>query len=109
MRVNLNISAYILFALFDHVVLLFPQLSECWVLHSTPEYARDVIARTGFQKPSSETLTQVAEELFQEFQSTKLGIPQAFFMKAHRWLVSNRTYTYALLVSDFVSCMHSFI
>lgn len=59
--------------------------SECWVLHSTPEYARDVIARTGFQKPSSETLTQVAEELFQEFQSTKLGIPQAFFMKAHRW------------------------
>nr|XP_016454210.1 PREDICTED: renalase-like [Nicotiana tabacum] len=59
--------------------------SECWVLHSTAEYARDVIAKTGLQKPSSATLTKVAEDLFQEFQSTKLNIPQAFFKKAHRW------------------------
>ncbi|KAM3286912.1 renalase isoform X2 [Capsicum chacoense] len=59
--------------------------SECWVLHSTAEYAQDVIAQTGLQKPSSATLAKVAEELFQEFQSTKLGIPPAFFKKAHRW------------------------
>ncbi|KAG5578814.1 hypothetical protein H5410_049441 [Solanum commersonii] len=60
--------------------------SERWVLHSTAEYAQDVIAQTGLQKPSSATLTKVAEELFQEFQSTKLSIPQAFFKKAHRCL-----------------------
>ncbi|KAK4723310.1 hypothetical protein R3W88_026089 [Solanum pinnatisectum] len=59
--------------------------SERWVLHSTAEYAQDVIAQTGLQKPSSATLTKVAEELFQEFQSTKLSISQAFFKKAHRW------------------------
>ncbi|XP_059282748.1 uncharacterized protein LOC132036424 [Lycium ferocissimum] len=59
--------------------------SECWVLHSTPEYAQDVVAQTGLQKPSSATLAKVAEELFQEFQSTQLSIPHAFFKKAHRW------------------------
>ncbi|KAJ8534388.1 hypothetical protein K7X08_016116 [Anisodus acutangulus] len=62
--------------------------SESWVLHSTAEYAQDVISQTGLQKPSSATLAKVAEEVFQEFQSTKLSIPQAFFKKAHRWLVS---------------------
>lgn len=59
--------------------------SERWVLHSTANYARGVIAQTGLQKPSSATLTKVAEELFQEFQSIGLNIPQPFFMKAHRW------------------------
>ncbi|XP_034902887.1 uncharacterized protein [Populus alba] len=59
--------------------------SERWVLHSTANYARGVIAQTGLQKPSSATLTKVAEELFQEFQSIGLNIPRPFFMKAHRW------------------------
>jgi predicted NAD/FAD-dependent oxidoreductase len=61
--------------------------SERWVLHSTANYARGIIAQTGLQKPSSATLTKVAEELFQEFQSIGLNIPRPFFMKAHRWLV----------------------
>ncbi|KAF9667017.1 hypothetical protein SADUNF_Sadunf16G0289100 [Salix dunnii] len=59
---------------------------ERWVLHSTANYASGVIAQTGLQKPSSATLTKVAEELFREFQSIGLNIPQPFFMKAHRWL-----------------------
>ncbi|KAM1792058.1 hypothetical protein ACFX12_035955 [Malus domestica] len=59
--------------------------SERWVLHSTMEYAQSVIAQTGLQKLSNATLTKVAEELFQEFQSMGLNIPHAFFKKAHRW------------------------
>ncbi|KAL0328626.1 UNVERIFIED_CONTAM: hypothetical protein Scaly_2295200 [Sesamum calycinum] len=59
--------------------------SERWVLHSTAEYAEQIISQTGFQKPSPALLTKVAEELFQEFRSTGLGISQPFFMKAHRW------------------------
>uniref|UniRef100_A0A2P2PJY8 Amine oxidase domain-containing protein n=1 Tax=Rhizophora mucronata TaxID=61149 RepID=A0A2P2PJY8_RHIMU len=59
--------------------------SDLWVLHSTTKYARGIIAQTGLQKPSSEILTKVAEELFQEFQSTGLNISQPFFRKAHRW------------------------
>lgn len=58
---------------------------ESWVLHSTSEYAKDIIAQTGLQKPSNATLTKVAEDLLQEFQSTGFNIPQPFFMKAHRW------------------------
>ncbi|RWW86258.1 hypothetical protein BHE74_00004973, partial [Ensete ventricosum] len=37
--------------------------SECWVLHSTAEYAQGVIARTGLKKLSSDALSKVAEEL----------------------------------------------
>lgn len=59
--------------------------SERWVLHSTDEYAKGIIAQSGLQKPSKETLLKVAGELFQEFQSSGLDIPQPFFMKAHRW------------------------
>ncbi|KAF8413509.1 hypothetical protein HHK36_001499 [Tetracentron sinense] len=59
--------------------------SECWVLHSTPEYAKGIISKTGLQKPSNTTLTEVAEELLEEFRRTGLNIPQPFFMKAHRW------------------------
>ncbi|KAG9439652.1 hypothetical protein H6P81_019817 [Aristolochia fimbriata] len=59
--------------------------SECWVLHSTSEYAEGIIRQTGLQKPSHSTLTKVAEDIFKEFQSTGLDIPQPFFMKAHRW------------------------
>lgn len=62
--------------------------SERWVLHSTMEYARGVIAQIGLQKPSSSTLAKVAEELFEEFQRTGLTISKPFFKKAHRWLVS---------------------
>ncbi|KAJ1430707.1 hypothetical protein SESBI_07532 [Sesbania bispinosa] len=59
--------------------------SERWVLHSTAEYAQDIIAQTGLKKPSETTLNKVAEELFQEFQRTGLNISQPFFKKAHRW------------------------
>ncbi|ONK65208.1 uncharacterized protein A4U43_C07F34790 [Asparagus officinalis] len=62
-----------------------PPNSECWVLHSTAEYAASVIARTGLRKLSNETLAKVAQELFQEFLASGLNIPQPFFMKAHRW------------------------
>ncbi|GLT53927.1 hypothetical protein SLA2020_271610 [Shorea laevis] len=59
--------------------------SERWVLHSTAEYANSIIAQTGLLKPSEATLTRVAEDLFDELQSTGLNIPQPFFKKAHRW------------------------
>ncbi|KAK9937584.1 hypothetical protein M0R45_014363 [Rubus argutus] len=59
--------------------------SERWVLHSTMEYAQRILAQTGLQKLSDETLTKVAEELFQELQSMGLDISQPFFKKAHRW------------------------
>ncbi|XP_057457870.1 uncharacterized protein LOC130748654 [Lotus japonicus] len=59
--------------------------SERWVLHSTAEYAQDIIAQTGLKKPSDITLSKVAEELFQEFQNTGLNISQPFFKRAHRW------------------------
>ncbi|KAL2331131.1 hypothetical protein Fmac_018712 [Flemingia macrophylla] len=59
--------------------------SERWVLHSTAEYAEDIIAQTGLKKPSDITLNKVAEQLFQEFQRTGLNISQPFFKKAHRW------------------------
>ena len=62
-----------------------PATSERWVLHSTMEYARGVVAQIGLQKPSSSTLAKVAEELFEEFQRTGLTISQPFFKKAHRW------------------------
>lgn len=52
------------------------------------EYAKGIVAQVGLQKPSSSTLVKVAEELFKEFQGTGLTIPQPFFKKAHRWLVS---------------------
>ncbi|XP_028081256.1 uncharacterized protein LOC114282720 isoform X1 [Camellia sinensis] len=59
--------------------------SEHWVLHSTDEYAKSVIAQMGLQKPSNAALTKVADELFQEFQNTGLNISKPFFKKAHRW------------------------
>ncbi|KAE9585076.1 putative amine oxidase, FAD/NAD(P)-binding domain-containing protein [Lupinus albus] len=59
--------------------------SERWVLHSTAEYAADIIAQTGLKKPSDITLNKVAEQLFQEFQSTGLNISQPFYKRAHRW------------------------
>ncbi|KAA8527147.1 hypothetical protein F0562_008624 [Nyssa sinensis] len=59
--------------------------SERWVLHSTEDFAKGIIAQAGLQKPSNATLTKVAEELFQEFQNTGFNIPQPFFKKAHRW------------------------
>ncbi|KAI4323157.1 hypothetical protein L6164_022786 [Bauhinia variegata] len=60
-------------------------MSERWVLHSTAEYAENIIAQTGLKKPSDTTLKKVADELFQEFQSSGLNIPQPIFKKAHRW------------------------
>ncbi|KAG8472290.1 hypothetical protein CXB51_034335 [Gossypium anomalum] len=59
--------------------------SERWILHSTTEYAKDVIAQSGLEKPSKETLSKVGNEMLQGFLSTGLSIPQPFFMKAHRW------------------------
>ncbi|KAG6494701.1 renalase-like [Zingiber officinale] len=57
---------------------------ECWVLHSTTEFADGVIARTGLKKLSSEALAKVAEELFHEFQATGIST-HPVFLKAHRW------------------------
>ncbi|KAF9609462.1 hypothetical protein IFM89_016461 [Coptis chinensis] len=59
--------------------------SERWVLHSTAEYAKRVISQTGLQKLSNSILSNVAEELFLEFQRNELNIPRPIFMKAHRW------------------------
>ncbi|GAV78674.1 NAD_binding_8 domain-containing protein [Cephalotus follicularis] len=59
--------------------------SERWVLHSTVEYAKGVIKKTGLQKPSNVTLTEVAEDMFQEFQGAGLSSSQPFFRRAHRW------------------------
>ncbi|KAF5177575.1 hypothetical protein FRX31_032838 [Thalictrum thalictroides] len=43
--------------------------SECWVLHSTTEH---VISQTGLQKLPSSILSNVAGELFQEFQRSEM-------------------------------------
>ncbi|KAK9077644.1 hypothetical protein SSX86_005981 [Deinandra increscens subsp. villosa] len=59
--------------------------SERWILHSTEQFAESIIAQAGLQKPSNEALTDIAKELFQEFQRTGLDIPLPFFKKAHRW------------------------
>ncbi|CAH8385549.1 unnamed protein product [Eruca vesicaria subsp. sativa] len=59
--------------------------SERWILHSTPGYANSVIAKTGLQKLSSETLNKISEEMFKEFQCSGLVNSLPFFMKAHRW------------------------
>ncbi|XP_059069966.1 uncharacterized protein LOC131036341 isoform X2 [Cryptomeria japonica] len=64
----------------------FKSGSECWVLHSTAEYANEIISKTGLEKPpSDDILTNVKNELFQEFQKTAPDIPSPFFMKVHRW------------------------
>nr|XP_043628929.1 renalase [Erigeron canadensis] len=59
--------------------------SERWVLHSTEQYAESIIARAGLQKPSDEALSEIAEELFREFQKTGLDVYVPFFKRAHRW------------------------
>ncbi|KAI7758357.1 hypothetical protein M8C21_013718 [Ambrosia artemisiifolia] len=59
--------------------------SERWVLHSTEQYAESIIAQAGLQKPSNAALTEIAEELFKEFQRTGLDISLPYFKKAHRW------------------------
>ncbi|KAL4579926.1 hypothetical protein LXL04_016097 [Taraxacum kok-saghyz] len=59
--------------------------SERWVLRSTEEYAQGIIGRAGLQKPSNAALSEIADELFQEFQKTGLDISLPFFKKAHRW------------------------
>ncbi|XP_078437128.1 FAD/NAD(P)-binding oxidoreductase family protein isoform X2 [Wolffia australiana] len=60
-------------------------LSECWVVHSTAEYADGIISRTGLKKHSATVLSEIAEELFREFEGTGLVKTRPFFMKAHRW------------------------
>lgn len=59
--------------------------SECWVLHSTAEYANHIISQTGLKKPSDDVLNMVRRDLFSEFQKTIPHMPSPFFMKAHRW------------------------
>ncbi|GJM96828.1 hypothetical protein PR202_ga13696 [Eleusine coracana subsp. coracana] len=73
-----------------------PSNRQSWVLHSTAEYASKVINDIGPRKPSADALAKVAEELFKEFQSTGLNIPQPIFMKAHRWSVSQPCLTGSL-------------
>nr|GEV01610.1 hypothetical protein [Tanacetum cinerariifolium] len=60
--------------------------SERWVLRSTEQYAEKIIAQAGLQKPSNAAaLTEIAEELFKEFQRTGFDMSVPFFKKAHRW------------------------
>ncbi|PWA84391.1 FAD/NAD(P)-binding oxidoreductase family protein [Artemisia annua] len=59
--------------------------SERWVLRSTEQYAENIIAQAGLQKPSNAALTEIAEELFKEFQRTGFDMSMPFFKKAHRW------------------------
>ncbi|MCL7038365.1 hypothetical protein MKW94_013534 [Papaver nudicaule] len=60
--------------------------SECWVLHSTADYARSIISQTGLQKkPSNVLLTEVAEEMLKEFLRIDNHVPKPFFTRAHRW------------------------
>jgi hypothetical protein len=68
--------------------ITFLAFRQSWVLHSTAEYASRVINDIGPRKPLADALAKVAEELFKEFQSSGLNIPQPIFMKAHRWSVS---------------------
>ncbi|CAA6657931.1 unnamed protein product [Spirodela intermedia] len=65
--------------------LLSSSNCECWVLHSTAEYAAGIISKTGIKKHTSAALIEIAEELFREFESTGLVTSRPFFMKAHRW------------------------
>nr|GFC28990.1 FAD/NAD(P)-binding oxidoreductase family protein [Tanacetum cinerariifolium] len=45
-----------------------------------------IIAQAGLQKPSNAAaLTEIAEELFKEFQRTGFDMSVPFFKKAHRW------------------------
>ncbi|MCO5613359.1 hypothetical protein L7F22_067635 [Adiantum nelumboides] len=64
-----------------NTLLLF---GDCWVLHSTSEFAEEVIQRAGMGKPSDELLSMVAQSLLEDFR--KIGeIPSPVFIKAHRW------------------------
>ncbi|GJY92082.1 ATP-dependent DNA helicase PIF1-like protein, partial [Tanacetum coccineum] len=49
------------------------------------QYAEKIIAKAGLQKPSNAALTEIAEELFKEFQRTGFDMSAPFFKKAHRW------------------------
>ncbi|KAI3959841.1 hypothetical protein MKW92_020894 [Papaver armeniacum] len=57
-----------------HVYSVYPTIqsfiSECWVLHSTEEYARTII---------------IAEKMLNEFLRIDSQIPKPFFTRAHRW------------------------
>ncbi|KAI3938186.1 hypothetical protein MKW92_013399 [Papaver armeniacum] len=72
-----------------HVYSVYPTIqsfiSECWVLHSTEEYARTIISQTELQKPSNVLLTEVAEKMLNEFLRIDSQIPKPFFTRAHRW------------------------
>ncbi|GBG66426.1 hypothetical protein CBR_g61470 [Chara braunii] len=60
---------------------------ECWVVHSTAEYAAKRIAEAPKRgKPSAELLASVGDELFREFKTIiDADAPEPCFMKAHRW------------------------
>eukprot|EP00897_Mesotaenium_endlicherianum_P010330 jgi/Mesen1/9325/ME000061S08765 len=60
-------------------------LPECWVVHSTAEYARGVISKAPPGRPSPELLASVCEELLSAFQEAVPGVPTPSFMRAHRW------------------------
>lgn len=73
-------------------------ISERWVLRSTEQYAEKIIAQAGLQKPSTAALTEIAEELFKEFQRTGFDMPAPFFKKAHRWFVPPHFQAYVKLI-----------
>jgi renalase len=55
------------------------------VVHSTAEYASNIISQTGLNKPSNELLSAVALDLLAAFQAAVPNIPSPSFLKAHRW------------------------
>jgi hypothetical protein len=59
--------------------------TEQWVVHSTAEYAKGIIARSGLEKLSNAALAEVAAELFIEIGRSGVGFPRPLYMKAHRW------------------------
>ncbi len=55
------------------------------MVHSTAEYASNIISQTGLNKPSNELLSAVALDLLAAFEAAVPNIPSPSFLKAHRW------------------------
>eukprot|EP00850_Spirogloea_muscicola_P021035 SM000234S07895 [mRNA] locus=s234:132798:135648:+ [translate_table: standard] len=59
---------------------------ECWVVHSTAEYAVAAMRRAPPPgRPSLELLQEIAQEMYSSFQAAVPHNFQPVIMKAHRW------------------------
>eukprot|EP00271_Cylindrocystis_brebissonii_P007281 TRINITY_DN20628_c0_g1_i2.p1 TRINITY_DN20628_c0_g1~~TRINITY_DN20628_c0_g1_i2.p1 ORF type:complete len:476 (-),score=53.56 TRINITY_DN20628_c0_g1_i2:354-1781(-) len=60
--------------------------SECWVVHSTPQFATAAMAGAPPGRPSPEFLAKVAEDMLAAVRSCVGGeLPTPIYMRAHRW------------------------